>query len=304
MIKNVFKICGVVVVFALFSSTVFAVNVQITAAKKEFTIGDQFQVDFKVDAQGENINAMEGTLDFSSDLFSVVKINDGNSIVGKWIEKPAVSSAAVKFSYIIPNGYKGILSPYYSGYKPGKMFSVVFSAKKKGSGYIKISKGEVYLNDANAKKTKFSSSALYVNVLDVGDSKEAVLPKKMPNSMDVLPPDKFVVLLSSDESIFEGKWFLAFDAKDNGDGVDHYEVYESRSKGYAEDGWVRAESPYVLEDQNLSGYVYVKAVDENGNAQVETFSPLGVLPWYNYFSFWIAIVLGGGVVVFALTKKK
>jgi len=48
----------------------------------------------------------------------------------------------------------------------------------------------------------------------------------------------------------------------------------------------------------------VKAVDGNGNAQVETFSPLDVLPWYNYFSFWGAIVLGACVVVLALTKKK
>lgn len=312
MLKNILKICVGVSFFALFSSSVFAVNFEVTSIKKDFSVDDQFEIYFKVNAQGQSINVIGGTIDFSSDLFSVVKIKDGNSIAGKWIEKPVVSDNAINFSCVMPNGYKGVLSPYYSGYKSGKIFSVVFSAKKKGSGYIKISNGEAYLNDGNATKTIMSSDILYINIIDSEDSQSVVVPKtkstgsvkKSPNSVDVLPPNKFAVLLSSDSSISEGKWFLAFDAKDNDEGVDYYEVYESKSKGYSENGWVKAESPYVLKDQKLSSYVYVKAVDKNGNAKIETLSPSNIEPWYNYFSFWIAVVFGGVVVFFSVMKAR
>jgi hypothetical protein len=311
MIKNVLKICGFWVFFAMVSSSVFAVSVEVTLFKKEFSVNDQFEVFFKVDAQGKDINAMQGKVDFSSNVFSVVEIKDGNSIVGKWVEKPVVSGGAggflggINFSYIIPNGYKGVLSPYYGGYKPGKMFSIIFSAKKAGTGYIKISDGKAYLNDGDATKMNVSSNVLSLNISAVGVSSGGTMVKKSsPNSMDVLAPDKFALVLSKDENISEGKWFLAFDAKDNDSGVDHYEVYESLLEGYSDGAWSEAESPYVLKDQNLSSYVYVKAVDGNGNGKVETFEPSNIRPWYSYFSFWIAVVFGGLVVFFAIKKVR
>jgi hypothetical protein len=207
------------------------------------------------------------------------------------------------FAYIIPNGYRGVLSPYYGGYKSGKMFSVVFSVKKTGSGYVKISNGEAYLNDGKATKTKTTSGVLYLNVSAAEVFSENFFEYEISSgSADVLSPDEFDVLISKDEDIFEGKWFLAFDAKDNGAGIDHYEVYESGSKGYSTSGWAVTESPYVVEDQNLSSYVYVKAVDENGNETIKTFEPSNIEVWYNYFSFWGAIFLG--LIVVAVIIKK
>jgi len=304
MKKNVLKFCGFVAVFVMFSSVAFAMNVEVISAKKIFSVDDRFEVSFKVDAQGESINAVAGTIDFSSDLFSMEEIRNGNTIVGNWVQKPVPSNGVFDFSFIIPHGYKGVLSPYYSGYKPGKMFSAVFLAKKAGSGYIKISNGEAYLNDGKGTKTNSHSDTLYVDVSDtVNSSAKAYTKPKSVDFKDVLPPNKFVVLLSSDESISDGKWFLAFDAKDSGDGIDHYEIYEGKPNGLYGDNWVRAESPYVIKDQTLSSYIYVKAVDKNGNSKIEQVLPANLEPWYTYISFWVAIILGC-FIPFFMTRFK
>jgi len=50
--------------------------------------------------------------------------------------KPVLKNGEISFSGVIPGGFSGVLSPYYKGYKPGKVFSLIFLASNPTSGKI------------------------------------------------------------------------------------------------------------------------------------------------------------------------
>ena len=105
--------------------------------------------------------------------------------------------------------------------------------------------------------------------------------------------------MASSPSIFEGKYFLVFATQDKGSGISHYEAVEFRSRNLEFkkllnkalqfitnskfqilDSYKTAESPYVLRDQKLRSYIYVKAVDKNGNERIITLTPQNPVFWY------------------------
>lgn len=63
-----------------------------------------------------------------------------------------------------------------------------------------------------------------------------------------------------------GKQFLVFYTTDMISGVDYYEILKTQVKGAGV--WQRAESPYLLADEDLRGIIKVKAIDKAGNDQI------------------------------------
>ena len=115
-------------------------------------------------------------------------------------------------------------------------------------------------------------------------------------------PETFRPEIARDESLFDGKWFLVFATQDKKSGIDHYEVKETRQGTLTMfSKWIPAESPYVLQDQGLRSYVFVKAVDKERNARVTKVSPQNPLGWYENYENWFIIVLGL-IIVFAVRK--
>jgi len=128
--------------------------------------------------------------------------------------------------------------------------------------------------------------------------------------------------VSRDPNIFDGKWFLVFATQDKGSGIDHYEVLERRelkiqklgfskekslhSKFYILNPWRVAESPYLLKDQELKSYIYVKAIDKAGNERVATLSPRNLLKWYEIWWLWGIIIIGIIIIyaVWRILRKK
>jgi len=113
----------------------------------------------------------------------------------------------------------------------------------------------------------------------------------IPTLIDTEVPEAFTPVVASDQSIFNGKYFLVFAAQDKGSGIDHYEVRETRAYGKKR-SWEIAESPYLLRDQTLSSYIYVKAVDRVGNERVAEISPRYTFKWYTHYEFWVIIGIG------------
>ena len=110
---------------------------------------------------------------------------------------------------------------------------------------------------------------------------------------DTEPPESFVPEISRDELIANGKWFVVFVTQDKASGIDRYEIKESRQKILTFfSRWRVAESPYVLQDQELRSYVFVKAVDKNGNQRIIKIAPRNPLEWYENYENWLIIVLG------------
>jgi len=280
----------------LFSLSAIAAKLELNSSVSEIGTGQQFKIDLTLDAEGEDINAAEGLISFPAEMLELKEIRDGESVVSFWIEKPSLKEAGkIKFSGVIPGGFRGILGPYWKGYQPGKVLSLIFNAKKEGMGAVKIRDAKVLLNDGKGTPAGVQISNFQFLISNQIPSSKF----QTPSFKDSEPPELFTPEIARDPNIFGGKWFLVFAAQDKGLGIDYYEIAEKRgsniTQNYAELLWQKEESPYLLEDQKLKSYIYVRAVDKAGNARIVYLPPQA--PWYKKWPVYILVGLGLAIVV-------
>ncbi|MCX6796840.1 MAG: hypothetical protein NTW06_05100, partial [Candidatus Falkowbacteria bacterium] len=67
---------------------------------------------------------------------------------------------------------------------------------------------------------------------------------------------------------------------------------------YAKLKWQAAQSPYLLSDQKLRSYIYVKAIDKNNNERVAMLGPANPLLWYENFYIFSIIIIISLIIVF------
>jgi hypothetical protein len=105
-----------------------------------YTSGSTFTVNVRVNTQGKEINAAEGTLKFNPNELSVVSVNRTSSIFNLWVAEPAFSNSAgnITFSGGSPSGYSG---------GGGTVMSVTFRAAGAGSPRVSFTNGSVLAND-------------------------------------------------------------------------------------------------------------------------------------------------------------
>ncbi len=267
------------VLYLMFSATAEAAQLNLISQVQEVGVGNQFKIDLMLDAEGQDINAVEGKIIFPKNLLELKEIIDGDSIINLWVEKPKLyilnSESYVSFSGIIPGGFSGVLSPYYKGYKPGNVFSLMFLTKRKDSGAVEIKNAQVLLNDGNGTPAKTTISNFQFLI-----SKQApIFQSPVAQTKDTNPPELFTPEVSRDQNVFDGKWFLVFAAQDKGSGIDRYEAQEIWSRDPNKNNWQIVESPFVLEDQSRTSYIFVKAIDRAGNQRIVVVAP-GFAPWY------------------------
>lgn len=282
--KIILTLC-VIFSATLFSPHVYAAEMYINSGSKEVVgFPGEFQASVNLNTEGENINAVQGKLSFSSSLLGIKEIEDGNSIINFWINQPALGSdGEISFSGITPGGYNG---------DSGLLFSIVFQTKSTGTGIIGIGSAQALINDGNGTAAQLSTFPLQISAISGNSSS----PTIVSTSSSVIP-NAFSPEISRSSDIFDDKWFIAFTAQDKGLGIDHYEVMETRDpifKLFSE--WTVADSPYLLSDQSLKSYVFVKAVDKAGNIRMVELQPTNTLPWYENYSYWF-IILGAAFIL-------
>ncbi|MEK7149505.1 MAG: cohesin domain-containing protein [Patescibacteria group bacterium] len=248
---------------------------------KEIGVNQQFQADIFIDTKGENVNAVEGELDFQRGFLGIKEISDGNSIVNFWIQRPKLTlDNKIIFAGIIPTGYSG----------KGKIFSVVFQSLKQGDTSIDFGNLKILLNDGSGTPVQTSSTRARVKISNIKVSEEILRAKPA----DSESPESFQIYLSNDKNVFDGKWFIVFATQDKNSGIDRYEVSE-RKQGFLNFfrglKWTGAESPYLLDDQGLSSDVYVRAFDRAGNYRTEHLTPANSLSWYENWLVWAIIII-------------
>jgi hypothetical protein len=303
--------------FAIMPILSFAAELNLISQTQEINTDQQFQVDLILNTEGEQINAIEGKIVFPEDLLEVKEIRDGNSIINFWIDKPKAetlkntntntnlhesvrvdscgevnnSCGFVYFSGITPGGYNG---------NQGLILSIIFLAKKEGSGLIEIQNAKTLLNDGKGTEAQLKIFNFQFSIF----KESPISQTPILEIQDTEPPEDFQPEISRDPAIFDGKWFLVFATQDKGSGIDHYEIRETKRKieHETEANWVIAESPYLLKDQKLQSYIYVKAVDKAGNERIIIVSPKNPLKWYEKFENWVIIILLAVLVFYILRK--
>ena len=275
------------------------------AEKTNIIVGDIFEASFFIDTEGKDINAIEGKIVFPEKLLGIKEVSDGNSIVNFWVERPNEKNGEISFSGIIPGGYLS---------KKGFIFSVIFRSLGEGVSPVEIKSIRVLANDGKGTPVETSVNNIQFNIskkietiLISTSSNYQIEPSK---AKDLILPEIFEPKVVGDSSMFNGKYFLVFATQDKGSGIDHYEVLEQKVLNIFnsqfvmwEKGWIKTDSPYVLNDQSIHSYIHVKAVDKNGNERIVVISPKNSVKLFEIWWTWVIIVVILTILYFSVHYK-
>lgn len=294
MIKKIF--------FTIFIATIltfsFSANASILSLKttnNKLIVNQVFRIDLLVNTEDKNINAIESYLKFDSNMLELQKIYSGNSSISIWVKQPRSQGDEIFFSGITPGGIN---------ISNGKIISALFVAKKTGITTIEINKAKVLLNNDNATEDVLKINNILLEITEkpliipnkpIANKDET--PKENPivseeqedEGIDLLPkditrPDEFNIKIIKDLKINNGQFSIIFYAQDKDSGISHYEVKEG------DDDFKKIESPYLLNNQDLTKEIQIKAVDNEGNYRIQSIGPLIIIENKGYFNYKIIII--------------
>ena len=167
-----------------------------------------------------------------------------------------------------------------------------------GAGTVGISDASLLANDGQGTSIPVTTSAATIDVAPAPAS--GVVPQGP--SFPYTVPQTFTPVISQNPDIYGAQYFLIFSTTDKGSGIAYYQVLETPAgAGMGENpAWVTATSPYLLQDQDLSSDIYVRAMNNAGNAiiiKVPARHPAS--PWRAAREVGIAVVIGVLVIAIA-----
>lgn len=294
VLRIVSRSLAIVVVFLAIPLFVRGATLYLEPSEAEYQSGDIFLVEIKIDVENECINTIKADLEFSKDILEVVDFSQGSSIITIWLNPPEINqeSGLISLSGGIPSGYCGLI-PGDPG--PSHLLGkIVLETRQGGEGEIKfLDSSEVLLNDGLGTPAKLSAQGAFLKVLPegAGAARNEWLGEIL---RDNIAPEPFEIEIHQEPSIFEGKYFITFFTADKQTGLDYFEVREGR------ESWQRAESPYLLKDQNLSSIIIVRAVDKAGNERTAEIRP--PRPLYYFWTTILILVIAG--LVWWIVRKR
>ncbi len=245
-----------------------------------------------LDSEGQDINAVEGTITVSGTSLKLLAIIDSNSLVSYWLEYPKIVGNTIRFSGIIPGGYHG---------KQGALFAVLVQGDTAGDSIWQTISTKALSNDGKGTQLALASTALTVSVNgDITISPSTAVPY----SDDREAPESFKPEIARNHYMFNNDWFVAFTTQDKSSGMDHWEIQESRNGYLDPKKWQRAESPYRLQDQSLTSSIYIRAYDREGNMRQEIIAPLRSASWYSDFRIYIILIVFVVLALFFAYRRR
>lgn len=248
---------------------------------------DEFSIDIALSSSKEAINAVQVDVRVLNDLIEVTSLEIQNSILRFWPKEPSFSNAFGLISFI-----GGLPTPGFKS-EAGLIGKINFKAKQPGELTLTfLESSRVLLNDGLGSAAKLNRETASITILP---SDKFYKPKVLPEIKDANPPEPFTPAMSQNDTIFDGKYFVVFETQDDLSGIDYYEVQEIKDDKIGE--WIRARSPYVLQNQTGKIKVLVRAVDKLGNKTIgETETTIGLPRLKIYLMilvliFWILIII-------------
>jgi hypothetical protein len=277
--KNIFKFIVLFFIVLNFNYT-FASSVGFYTQKFKDD-NNKFLIEFNINTESESINAIEGKIEFP-DSVEIKEINDGNSIINFWLEKPRIEDKKyIVFSGIIPGGFTGV---------DKNLIKIIARQNNSSNGEIKVN----YI-----KAVKNSSSVQYLNVklnnLKLPIKTNDFVKDDSTVENDSVLPELFTPAISEIGDSQNKQKVIIFATQDKGSGINHYEVKENYFDEYKSE-----ESPYVLNDAIHYSKIYVKAIDNNKNELIVYIYPSTFVRLYHQYGIIVIIVL----VILIFKRKK
>lgn len=272
---------------------------------------DTFVVNIRIDTGGECVNAIDGKIKFDNTVLKAVDFGRGQSLISLWLAPPKIDQSAGTISFVggIPGGYCGRIAG-----DPGLtniLGKIVFSPTDTAISTTHIGMtddSEILLNDGLGTKAQAEYKGTDVTIGNGTDTKNDWLADIRS---DTTAPEPFIIELDREPLAYDGKYFIAWSTTDKQSGIDHYEVLETDPwkfgffnflNGEKRAFWTRAESPYILLDQNLRSKILVKAVDKIGNERIAELEPeTSLLQKVEVDRMWILVTVLSSLLVFAIT---
>ncbi len=263
-----------------FSISVEAATLYFSAPSVDFHVNELIPVKVFLDTESETLNAFDIYINYPDDLVSLESVNDANSIINFWVKRDVG----------VNNGFTGVSVGGFRG-SAGLVLQLNFRAKKVGRPVIGFKDhSEARLHDGLGTEAVLNLSRdISLNII-AGNAK--VSRPTVPLSVekkDEKPPEDFSPIVAKSPNAFNNSYFLIFSAQDSDSGIDHYEVQETTSDKPSSDEWIVSSSPYLLKDQELGKYIFVKAVDRGGNEKIVGLKPQ-FQPYPQWF-WWLVIAL-------------
>ena len=273
-------------------TSVRAASLVFSTDKANYSTGDSFVVELKLNTENEKVNVIDAALSFDADKFEVKDISTGGSVFSLWTRTPVFSNESGKI--------------FFTGGTPqnaenGKILTIVFIAKEPGVGAINIlPDSAAYLADGKGTKETLPATAKSVAISPKSDASAFRDDWVKVLSSDKTAPKNPAVVLGQDPSLFDGKYFLSFSSYDEASGLNYFEVQEGGLPA------VKTESPYVLRDQSLKSPVKISVFDKAGNNVTEVVEPgkLKAKSFGPYAAIIVLALLLLSLTVFIKYKKK
>src|SRR3989344_3564741 len=106
-----------------------------------YTVGNNFSVQVKVNTGGMAINASDGSLVFDPDKLEVKNLSKESSIFSLWVQEPIFSNSLGTINFA-----GGKPSPGYSG-SAGTISTIFFRAKTAGQTNLSFAAGSILADD-------------------------------------------------------------------------------------------------------------------------------------------------------------
>jgi hypothetical protein len=295
MNKFLIFFAALIVVLGGSASQVHAARVTFDAGGTRVGTGSVFPVEITVDATLP-VNAITLVIQLPSSV-ELVGVSDANSIVSMWVEKPALNTKhEVVLSGLIPGGFAS---------ENGKIVTLHLQSATPGPLALGIAPGTTaYLHSETGEVDPVTAQTLNLTIAEGVENTPVGVD-------DTLPPEKFVPVHVQVGEGEEMQWAVGFGTQDKGSGVKDYFVAESGKNIKTDDSerlsslsWRPSDSPAILEDQGLKSYVYVRAVDINGNERIAQLAPGA--KWYErpIGYILIGVLLIGVLYAIFLRKNK
>jgi hypothetical protein len=245
-----------------------------------FPVQSTFAIGVFLDSHEQSLAAVEGSLKLPDNL-SLLAIEDGDSVINLWLERPEIGDREVAFSGMIPGGFVG---------DRGSLFTLIVRAQTVGEVTLDALDTRILLNDGLGTDAEVIPAPLTFSISESGE------PTTYSASEDTEPPEPFTPMLLERDEL--GGWVVVFSTQDKISGLDRYEIREGKLD------WKPATSPYRLQDQQLRQRISVKAVDRAGNERVAIVPATHPLPGYVYVVLIGILVVTGVILTWSLFVRK
>ena len=265
-----------------------AATLYIDPSETEIYPGDTLSLAVRIDTdEGECVNVVDAVLTYDPEVIPV-DISRGESIMPIWVEDPTIDTAnhRITFAGGIPNGYCGRIAgdPRLTNVileilVQAPAFSVGIGDRDGFAPIEFTNETAVFLNDGTGNTAPLLALGTGIHV-QKRPRNEPVDEWNDRVAEDVVEPQEFSISLNSDESIYNGRYYVTFNTTDKQSGLDHYEIMEEPLDlfdlfiwGAVGAPWHEARSPYLLKDQSLNSTIRVKAIDKSGNEYIAVYVP-------------------------------